>query len=412
MAEIKDFTSQFDQAVSYPKMRQEAASLLENQAFPDRKSEAWKYTRVNKLIKETFKQQSYGSIELSDHSIEGLDCYELVFLNGKFEAELSSYPNDGNISLSPLSDQSCNLCEAMNANNNVFTLINQAYFTDGLLLKVNKNIQLSKPIHVIHLSKGDHVTNQVRHRIELEEGADVNVIFSYLSEDENMQFNNVVLEAQIAENAGLHVVKLQDENLNSFHIAKDRIHQKSNSRFTINTVTIGGQLVRNDLEIMVAGTNCETILNGAYVTSGDQHVDNHTIVDHLEADCYSNELYKGVLGDSSTGVFNGKVFVRQDSQRINAFQNNGNILLSDHATINSKPELEIYADDVKCSHGSTTGQLDEEAIFYLRARGLSESSAKKMLVSAFVMDTIGNIKDESVTAWLEAKLEAKFALIK
>lgn len=411
MATVKEFISSFDRPEGFEQIRTEAINLLEGQEFPDRKTEAWKYTRIVKLAKEQFKLNTQANFDLSDYSIPDLDCYELVFLNGKFAPDLSSYPNDCNISLSFLGEENVGLVDAMNTNGNPFTMINQAYFTDGLLLKVKKNIQLCKPIHVIHVAKGDHATNQVRHRIEVEEGAEVQVLFSYLSNDNNMQFNNVVLEAQVAENAGLNIIKLQDENTNTFHIAKDRIHQSANSRFSINTVSVGGQLVRNDLEIMVAGTNCETVLNGAYVTGDTQHVDNHTVVDHLEADCYSNELYKGVLGGKSTGVFNGKVFVRQDSQRINAFQSNANILLSDDATINTKPELEIYADDVKCSHGSTTGQLNKEAVFYLRARGMSEQSAKKMLVAAFVKESIMNLKDESIQNWLAGKLDAKFATI-
>ncbi|MEY3425976.1 MAG: Fe-S cluster assembly protein SufD, partial [Bacteroidota bacterium] len=171
---------------------------------------------------------------------------------------------------------------------------------------------------------------------------------------------------------------------------------------------LDGTLVRNNLNIGVKGVNCTTHLNGIYLLKENQHVDNHTIVDHCAPNCESHELYKGVMDDSSTAVFNGKVFVRKDSQKINAFQSNANVLLSDSATINSKPELEIYADDVKCSHGSTTGQLDDEAIFYLRARGISEKSARHLMVSAFIGDVLGKIENEKVLEFTHSILKDRF----
>jgi Fe-S cluster assembly protein SufD len=171
---------------------------------------------------------------------------------------------------------------------------------------------------------------------------------------------------------------------------------------------LNGGLVRNNLNIEVKGQNCCTNLNGAYILKGSQHVDNHTTVDHIAANCESHELYKGVVNDKSTAVFNGKVFVRKDAQKINAFQSNANVLLSDDSTVNSKPELEIYADDVKCSHGSTTGQLDEEAVFYLRARGLSEMSARKLMISAFINDVIEKVENEEVKEFVFNILQQRF----
>ncbi len=176
----------------------------------------------------------------------------------------------------------------------------------------------------------------------------------------------------------------------------------------MNTVTLNGMLVRNNLTVRVNGENATSNLNGVYLLKGKQHVDNHTVVDHKVSHCNSNELYKGVIDEDATAVFNGKVYVRQNAQKINAFQSNGNILLSDNASINSKPELEIYADDVKCSHGSTTGQLDEEAVFYLRSRGISEAAAKKLLVIAFVEDVLTNIENERVHEFIETCLHERF----
>ena len=201
---------------------------------------------------------------------------------------------------------------------------------------------------------------------------------------------------------------MQFEGETSSHISTEQIDQGKNSTFTINTVTLNGLLVRNNLNIAVNGQNCTSNLNGAYLLKGKQHVDNHTVVDHRVANCNSNELYKGVIDDKATAVFNGKVFVRKDAQKINAFQSNGNVLLTDTATVNSKPELEIYADDVKCSHGSTTGQLDEEAVFYLRARGLSEKSARKLIVSAFIGEVLEKIEDDNVTDFVQKLLKDRF----
>lgn len=212
----------------------------------------------------------------------------------------------------------------------------------------------------------------------------------------------------VEANAHLTINKIQYESEANYQIATEQVKQEKDSTFTINTITLNGELVRNNLNIDVLGQNCNTHLNGAYLTKGKQHVDNHTTVDHTVANCESNELYKGVMDDDSTAVFNGKVFVRKDAQKINAFQSNGNVLLSGNATVNSKPELEIYADDVKCSHGSTTGQLDEDAVFYLRARGLSEKNARKLLVSAFIADVLDTIESEEVRAHIDNMLLERF----
>ncbi len=406
MADIREFTSNFISGDNNLDIRKDGIAALSSLAFPTRKTEAWKYTRVNKIVNAELTQSSKLDEASTIGQIQNLDCYEIYMINGRISGDISKLISQNGVTLESIAQSK--VTNALPSNDNVFTLINQAYFTDGIALKVAKNVQLDKPIHVIHLGKGESITNQIRHRVELEQGGQAQVIYSYLSDDNSMQFNNVVFEGLVAENASLTIVKIQDENENTSHIAKDRVDQKADSRFSINTVTVGGKLVRNDLEIDVNGKNCETVLNGAFVSDNDQHIDNHSIVDHKISDCYSNELYKGVMAGKSTGVFNGKVFVRQDAQRINAFQSNGNILLSDNASIYTKPELEIYADDVKCSHGTTTGQLDDEAVFYLRARGLSEKSAKRLLVGAFVKETIENIELDSLREHLEDILDRKF----
>ena len=222
-------------------------------------------------------------------------------------------------------------------------------------------------------------------------------------------FINSVSEIVVGENAQLEYNKFQDKEEENYSISTEYVYQKANSHFTINTATFHGALVRNNLTIEIDAENCETNLSGLYLGKNTDHIDNHTIVDHKKPHCNSNEVYRGVLDDNATGVFNGKVFVRQHAQKTNAFQKNNNILLSDNAVVNSKPELEIYADDVKCSHGSTTGQIDEEAVFYLQSRGVSRKSAINLMINAFAKDTLEKISIEALHDYINSKIEERFA---
>jgi Fe-S cluster assembly protein SufD len=277
-----------------------------------------------------------------------------------------------------------------------------------MFISVDKNVVINEPIQFIHLLSGSNTIANTRNYIQLAPFSKAEIIQSYYSLEAEKAFTNIINEINIAENAMLTINKLQCETENSFHISTDQVAQEKDSNFSINTITLNGTLVRNNLNIEVNGTNCETHLNGIYLLKENQHVDNHTVVDHKAPHCESHELYKGVIDDKATAVFNGKVFVRKDSQKINAFQSNANVLLSDDASVNSKPELEIYADDVKCSHGSTTGQLNEEAVFYLRARGISEKSARHLMVSAFIEDVISKIENEEVTNFTHSIIKEQF----
>jgi Fe-S cluster assembly protein SufD len=288
--------------------------------------------------------------------------------------------------------------------NHFFDAINLSYAENGLLIEIDANRQLDKPIEIIHVSNGNKITN-LRHIFRIKRHAQVEITMSYLSSEKSSSFLNVVSNIELEDGARLTINKIQSELGNDFHFSRESVQQEKNSNFTLNTLTFNGNFVRNAVNVFVNGQNAETNLNGTYLVKNDRIVDNHTVVDHLVANCQSNELYKGVLYDKSTAVFNGKVFVRPDAQKINAFQSNGNVLLSDEASVNSKPELEIYADDVKCSHGSTTGQLDENAVFYLRARGLSEKSAKELLVSAFITEVLNKIENEEVLNYANSILK-------
>lgn len=393
-----------------PELRKSAISVLENTSFPTTRTEAWKYTRVAKIRNAQLSVQS-TTLPKNNHVIDE-SAVSLVFVNGHFSPELSSgsYPDGLKIlALSQMDEQErFVLGQQLPLEGEIFNAFNTAYATDGIYIHISAKMQIERPIEITHIATGKNVLSNIRNSIVCEAFSKAHIIQQFTSEQATGCFTNTITEIAVAPNASLTIDKLQQENDSCFHISTEEVQQAKDSNFTINTITLNGGLVRNNLHIAVNGQNCETTLNGGYILKGQQHVDNHTIVDHKVAHCVSNELYKGVIDGKATAVFNGKVYVRQHAQKINAFQSNANVLLSDDATVNSKPELEIYADDVKCSHGSTTGQLDEEAIFYLRARGISEKAARQLMVGAFVGEVIKKIENEAVISAIHNVLRKRF----
>lgn len=386
----------------------EARAVLENNPFPNTRVEAWKYTRLTKISKQNFTSAQGTVNDLSKFKVLK-NAPTLVFINGKYSEEHSNNtPIDG-IEVSTMrSANLTDLGEKVKLEDEIFNALNTVYATDGAYIKIAAGKQIDQTIQVLFIQSGEQTHSQIRNRVVAEKGSNAKVLMAYFSDDATGCFSNVVTEVEVDDNAYLDIDKLQLENETAVQIASEYVTQGRDSHFDINTITLNGLLVRNGLNIAVDGRNCETHLNGMYLTKDRQHVDNHTIVDHLKPNCESFELYKGVMNDHSTGVFNGKVFVRKDSQKINAYQSNGNVLLSDNATINSKPELEIYADDVKCSHGSTTGQLDEDAIYYLRTRGISKKAAREMMISAFVGDVLAKVTNDEVLAFVQNVLSERF----
>jgi len=399
--EIKIINSNGFGGVLNEKLKNQAFSILETIQFPTTRTEAWKYTRLGKISNKKFTIQKGTISSISEYKIVE-EATTLTFVNGFYSSELSSKNIPAGIEVTPLSNgvSSTEIGQNIQIENEIFNSINTSFSTDGANIVIKEKTVLEKPLQIIHISTGEHTISNVRNCIISEKNSQAEIIQSFFSENATESFTNVVTEIFVKENAHLTLHKIQKEDNTSYHVSTEQVDQHKNSTFTINTLTLSGALVRNNLNIEVNGENCATHLNGGYILKGNQHVDNHTLVDHKVANCNSFELYKGILKDKSTGVFNGKVFVRKDAQKINAFQSNANVLLSDDAAINSKPELEIYADDVKCSHGSTTGQLDEEALFYLRARGLSEKSARELIVSAFINDVIEKIENEEVRSFI------------
>lgn len=386
-----------------------ATETLTTSALPTTRDEAWKYTRVAKIGKINFSNNS-AKINSIKRFIVDSDAVQLVFINGNYSEEHSTLEQIEGVSVQKLSDCDATQIPLTNLQfeGEVFHSLNANYLNDGVLISIEKNAQVNRTIQITHILTGEQELSNFKTIVQAGAFSKANIIQGFFAENATQSFANNTTEVFVGENAHLTIDKIQYEAEETFHISTEQVAQEKDSTFTINTLTLNGGLVRNNLNIDVNGQNCTTNLNGVYLTKGKQHVDNHSIVDHKVANCESNELYKGVMDDKSTGVFNGKVFVRKDAQKINAFQSNGNVLLSDDATINSKPELEIYADDVKCSHGSTTGQLDEEAIFYLRARGISEKSARQLMVAAFTEEVFEQIENEKVLAFAKDLLKERF----
>jgi Fe-S cluster assembly protein SufD len=399
---VVQFTEGWKQPENLRSIRKEAKQALNAMDFPTTRVEDWKYTRTTRITNKTFTQQD-AQVEVDEFKIDNLKCHELVFVNGFFDEQSSTLLEDAGLSIKGIEtlDEEAYAELLEDTEENVFSLINKAYSTGGLYIHQEKNKKANYPVHIIHVTTGNSVIANVRHFVEVEQGAELYVITSYNSKNAIDCFNNVVFEGLVGENASLTIDKLQTEEQTVFNISKENFIQDPSSRFLMNTITTGGLLVRNGVNILVEGANCYSEINGVYLGRGKQHLDNHTFIDHLYEHCTSSETYKGVMDDSSTGVFNGKVIVRQDAQKIEAYQSNGNILLSDKSSVNSKPELEIYADDVRCSHGSTTGQLDEDALFYLQARGINKKSAQKLLVAAFIGEVLDKIKNEDTRAHVD-----------
>ena len=382
-----------------------AKRLLDELDFPTSRTEDWKYTRTGKLQNEVWTIQP-SNAAITPTLIGELNAVNVVFVNGFYRADLSDTHAQSGVCVSALS--ALNSAEKERASEvagniakddfNLFCALNTAFAADGLYIRVDKNTAAEKPIHIHFIQQGETVISLPRLVVDVATSASLHIVTSHHSADAAKAWCNGVAEVRVGSNGTMHWDKIQNESDANFSILQEFVEQEKDSQFTINTLTVNGGWVRNNLSIAINGQNCETNLSGFYMPRRKQLVDNHTLVDHKVPQCNSNELYKGILTDQSTGVFNGKVYVRPDAQKTNAFQNNANIIMSDDAQMNTKPELEIYADDVKCSHGTTTGQFDEEALFYLRARGLGVDSAKRLLVSAFIGDVLNKVHTEEVRA--------------
>ena len=366
---------------------------------PTRKSERWKYSPIAKLLNSPLSTDSSERVsgfsnEIAPNPVEGLEAYRLVFRNGRFDSSMSDLPIAKGVICMPLSEVSAE--EAPKFKNTYSKTewvgeLNESYHQDGMFLKIDRNIKLDRPVLIHHLTDGKDVASFPRHFVRVEEGGEVDVVVWSSATKNSSGMYNGILEASIAPNANLMLEKICNEDGEIYHFSHENIIQERDSKFKMHTFTVKGHWVRNELEIISRGKGTDSIFNGAFLPTGNEHVDNHTTMDHTSTDGTSSELYRGIMYGTSTGVFNGKVFVRPDAQRTNAFQQNTNIVADRGASINAKPELEIYADDVKCAHGCTVGQFDLDALFYLKSRGIDEKAAKALLVEAFLADVISNV---------------------
>lgn len=391
-------------------VQKEAYGKLANLEFPTTRDEYWKYTRVGKIANSKFTNQNDGVISHSDIEKYLVSDNFIVVENGNIRTELSSFDlSEVNVITKNVMDVESDIKNVIlnpSAGEPIFDNLNTAFIEKVIVVSVPKNTNWEQSVQVLYVQTGENVISNTRLIIESEASSSALVTSTFVDVNAINCFANHITQVSVAENAHIKFDKIQLSN--GLNVSTEYVTQKSNSTFKINTITLRGELVRNNLNIEVDGQNCETFLNGAVITKDKQVVDNHTFVNHVQPNCMSDETYKYVLDDKSTGTFNGRVVVKKDSQKINAYQDNGNILLSDFAKINSKPELEIYADDVKCSHGSTTGQLDDQALFYLQARGISKPKAKHLLVQAFVGEVLEEVEGERLNDLISKTLQERF----
>jgi Fe-S cluster assembly protein SufD len=394
-------------------LRDAAIASFSQSGFPLRKEERYKYTYLEPVfdgeLSFNFKPRQiyFDDEDLFRCDVPRLDSSVMTVLNGFFHhpgTEALTVLNNGVIygSLREAIIQYSDLVEKYLGKNassedEPFVALNTAFSNDGIFLYVPKGIKLEKPIQIINLLLSDK-NQMVQHRnlFVLEGSASAQVIICDHTLSPHMFLTNSVTEAYTGENADLDLLRLQNEHNNSCQVTNTWIHQERDSRLQHGTITLHGGMVRNNLRINLKGEGSQTFALGLFLTDKMQHVDSYTVIDHNSPHCTSNQFYKGVLDDSSTGAFNGMIHVHPDAQKTEAFQTNNNILLSDTAKMHSKPRLEIYADDVKCSHGATVGQLDEDALFYLQSRGISKDESRLMLMDAFTYDVVSKIKQPSL----------------
>lgn len=419
-------------------IRSAAIRRFADLGFPSVKHEEWKYTSVAPIVRQSLRPALASAPDATAIS-EALDRWplarfaqesgsaRLVFVDGRYLGALG--PKD-----LPLGLKVSSLAEAIQAEaeaakpgplathlaryagfeERAFVALNTAFFEDGALVETAKNTVLEKPVCLLYLSTGrgaeSHpAVTHPRNLILVGRGTQVSFVEAHFALDQNLYLTNAVTEVVVGENGIADYLKVEVESERAFHISALNTHQDRSSSVSTFALQFGGALVRDEVRTVLDGEGAEAHLNGLYIISGTEHVDNHTTIDHAKPHCGSREVYKGVLDGRSTGVFNGKIIVRQDAQKTDSKQSNKNLLLSNEAVINTKPQLEIYADDVKCTHGATIGQIDEESLFYLRSRGIGLEESRNLLVQAFANDVIDKIRFEPLRVRLYEALLKRLA---
>lgn len=403
-------------------VRNSALKALETKGLPANKDEEYKYTQLTKALQKEFDftQTTHG--QLSNEQIKSLlpklEGNHLVFINGQFQKETSQIISASTqlvvMGISEAASQYTNdintyLGKEAQSEADGFIAWNSAFVQEGIFIKVPDGKLVEEPIYLHFISTNNDIkpVSYPRNLIVFGKNSQAKVIEHYLSNGDQASFTNTVTEIVVHQDAIAEYFKLQLTENKAYHVGTTQVLQTAKSTFSATTLSLAGKMVRNNLNIVMDAERCESHMYGLYMLNGDTHVDNHTMVDHRKPNCESNETYKGIMDGKSTAVFNGKIFVRQDAQKTNAFQSNRNILISDNASVNTKPQLEIWADDVKCSHGCAVGQMDEEQLFYLRSRGLSRETAQAMLLHAFAADVINKISIEDLKHYLENLINSR-----
>ncbi len=405
-------------------IRRAALKTFETLGFPTVKQEEWKYSNVTSLINKAYEIDQPSTISAADLDslqIPNLSGNILYFVNGQYRTDLSRIVSPASeVQIMSFREAITEQSEAVGAyfsrladfQDSAFTALNTAFASDGVFIRVPDSKTVVEPIimRFITDARTNSVAAQPRNLIIVGRNAEVKVVEAYRTLGDEASFTNAVTEVVVAREARVEYYKVQNDTDQSYHIGRTQVRQADNSLFYSTTVTLNGGFVRNDLNIVLDGEHCEAHMYGLYLPNGKQHIDNHTLVDHAKPNSYSNELYKGILEDRATGVFNGKIYVRPDAQKTNAYQSCKNVVRSPDATMNTKPQLEIYADDVKCSHGTTTGQLNDEALFYMRSRGIPKEQAQTLLMYAFAEDVMNKIKIAPIRDYLESVVAEKLAM--
>jgi len=405
--------------------RASALKVFEEKGFPSKKEEAWKYTSLEALIQKDYAlfPKSESSIELNEvkkYFLYDTDTYKVIFIDGVYSPFLSNTTHDGlDVCLMSAALSKPKYRQLIDTyfnkiapEDDSMTALNTSYAKEGAYIYIPKSVVAEKPIEIIHFSSGNETALwlQPRNLIVVDENAQVQIIERHQSLKEHPVVTNSVTEIYVHQSAFLDYYKLQNDLPSASLIDNTSIVQEKNSHASVHTFSLGGKLIRNNLRYFHKGEHILSTLKGVTILHDKQHVDHATLVHHAQPNCESHQDYKGIFAERSEGVFNGQILVDKIAQKTNAFQQNNNILLDDKATVNTKPQLEIFADDVKCSHGCTIGQLDEEALFYLRSRGIPKKEAKALLTYAFANNVLESVQLPSLKKRINGQIAKKLGV--
>ncbi|MEO8404920.1 MAG: Fe-S cluster assembly protein SufD [Chitinophagaceae bacterium] len=426
------FKEQFDQLQSRNNdslctIRQDAFDLFSKLGIPAAKNEEWKYTRISGLFNKEYQSlidripaltaADLDAVRLPGHAYAN----ELFFVNGQFSFRHSTIRSASLVVL-PLEEaikheykeivekhlghSSQYLKDGINA-------LNMAFVQGGIFIHVAKGKTPEHPVYIYNIidSRTSNIFSQPRSLVHVAQNATLQIAETFATIGSQESFTNQVMEIVVEQDANVEYYKIQNDAAHTNQVSTTHIRQIGKSYTHAVTISLNGNIVRNNSNVVMEAERCEAHLYGLYFQRGQSHIDNHTVVDNVAPNCYSNELYKGMMDEKSTGVFNGKIFVRQPAQKTNAYQSNKNILLSNDASVNTKPQLEIFADDVKCSHGCTVGQLDEEGLFYLQSRGIPEKIAKSLLLHGFAIDILEKIKIAPIRQHVDELISQRLELL-